>query len=246
MLRRPEPKRSGRGGDRGDVRPGRRCRGRVQTALHLREEVGRTADQVRAHHQAVVTQHQHVHRPLAQPRGDRARERQAGVAVGNEAPGEPAQALRQPLLSVLADCERDRAHRVGVDHDRAGQERVQRGLDRGPQQLRVQPGDDGRPDRVGQVGRDRVEHRPQSDRDEDVAVQGIGEPQARRLDPEHAVELDGCVAAGRLHLLGIAAEGGREVGQLAERWGPRGQRRALRSPPAPLRRSRAAGRGSRP
>ena len=110
------------------------------------------------------------------------------------------------------------------------QEGVQGGLDRRAQTLRIELGDHRTGDRIGLVRGYGLQHRRQPDRHEDVARHRVGEPQARRLDPQQPVRLQRGVAAGRLDLLGIAAD----------RRGKGRELRQCRGPHAPPRASSAA------
>ena len=178
--------------------------------LDLGQQVPRRRHALGTHHEAMIAQDQDVGRVVGQGGGDHAGERQAGLAVGYPGPAQAGQPLGDALLAVLADRQGDRPHGMGVHDDAVRQQCVQRGLDRWPQPRGVQLGDHGGTHRVGGIGRDARQHRRQRDRHEDVALQRVGEPQARGLDPQGACVLERGVAAGRLDLLRIAAQLGRE------------------------------------
>ncbi len=167
----------------------------------------------------MIAEHHDVDRLPRALLGQRQGQRQAGLAVWQEGPGQAGKAPSQLGFGIDADRERDGPDRMGVDHDRVRQQGMQRGFDRGPQAGRIELGHDRAGDRISGAGLDAGQHRPQADRHEARPLVGLGQPQARGFDPEEARLFERGVAAGRLDLLGIAAEAGRERRQLGERGG---------------------------
>ena len=199
---------------------GRRVRGRprrhVEAVLDLGQQRRRGFDAVAADDEPMIAENENVGPAVPQLRVDCPGQRQPWMSVRHEGPGEMVKPLRNQPFRLLPDGERQRPHRVRVDDDLVRQQRVHRRLDRRPQALGIEAGLDGPADRIGNVVGNPVEHRLQSHRHEARAVLRVGEPEAGRLHPQQLLDLDRGVATGRLDLLGIAPQGGRKVGELAQ------------------------------